>query len=81
MKDKKMWWSMQDLKIQTGRSEDWLKENILLRPCYKKILDIENGGFVYYPQSRGDRWCFIAARMNEFLDKHFAEIFMGKGSA
>lgn len=75
----KLWWSMQDLKNQTGRSEDWLKEKILLRQCYKAILDIENGGFVYYPQSRGDRWCFIASRMNEFLEKHFAEIFLGKG--
>jgi phage pi2 protein 07 len=71
----KVWWSMQDLKERTGYSEDWLKENILLQPRYKKILDIENGGFVYYPEKRGERWCFIASRMEEFLQKHFAEIF------
>ncbi|WP_085521370.1 DUF771 domain-containing protein [Tuberibacillus sp. Marseille-P3662] len=74
----KLWWSMQDLKQQTGRGEDWLKENILLRPSYKKILDIDRGGFVYYPDRKGDPWCFIASRMSEFLEQHFAEIFMGR---
>lgn len=73
--DKKIWWSMGDLKAKTGYSEDWLKENILLKPVYKKILDIENGGFVYYPVKRGEQWCFIAERMEMFLIKHFAQIF------
>jgi phage pi2 protein 07 len=62
---------MKDLKEKTGYSEDWLKENILLHPHYKPILDIENGGFVYYPEKKGERWCFIASRMEEFLEKHF----------
>lgn len=74
----KVWWSMQDLKERTGYSEDWLKENILLHPRYKTMLDIENGGFVYYPEKKGERWCFIASRMEEFLEKHFRDIFMKK---
>jgi len=42
------------------------------------MLDIENGGFVYYPEKKGERWCFIASRMEEFLEKHFRDIFMKK---
>ncbi|NRD80338.1 DUF771 domain-containing protein [Bacillus sp. BRMEA1] len=75
MIDKKIWWTMKDLEYATGYSDDWLKENILLRPCYKKILDLDNGGFVYYPERRGEKWLFIASRMQEFLEKYFVQIF------
>lgn len=71
----KIWWTMKDLEQATGYSDDWLKQNILLQPRYKKILDLENGGFVYYPERRGEKWLFISSRMQEFLEKHFAEIF------
>jgi phage pi2 protein 07 len=71
----KVWWSMADLKAKTGYSEDWLKEHILLKQSYKKILDIENGGFVYYPEKRGEQWCFIASKMEAFLITHFSQIF------
>lgn len=71
----KIWWTMKDLEQVTGYSDDWLKENILLRPCYKKLLDLDNGGFVYYPERRGQKWLFIASRMQEFLEKYFVEIF------
>ena len=74
-KPKKIWWTMLDLQQVTGYCDDWLKDNILLKPAYKKILDLENGGFVYYPEKRGEKWLFIASRMQEFLEKHFAEIF------
>ncbi|MED4830699.1 DUF771 domain-containing protein [Geobacillus stearothermophilus] len=77
----KVWWSMQDLKEHTGYSEDWLKEHILLHPRYKPMLDIENGGFVYYPERKGERWCFIASKMEEFLQKHFRDIFLKKEEA
>jgi phage pi2 protein 07 len=71
----KIWWTMKDLEQATGYSDDWLKDKILLRPHYKKILDIENGGFVYYPEKRGEKWLFIAYRMEEFLERHFVQIF------
>jgi len=71
----KIWWTMKDLEQATGYSDDWLKEKILLRPSYKKILDLESGGFVYYPEKRGEKWLFIASRMQEFLEKYFVQIF------
>ncbi|OIK13586.1 hypothetical protein BIV60_13755 [Bacillus sp. MUM 116] len=66
---------MKDLEAATGYSDDWLKDNILLRPAYKKILDLENGGFVYYPERRGEKWMFVASRMEEFLERYFKQIF------
>lgn len=74
---KKIWWTMKDLEHATGYSDDWLKEKILLRPCYKKVLDLENGGFVYYPAKRGEKWMFIADKMQEFLEKNFLQIMKG----
>lgn len=74
----KLWWTMKDLEDATGYSDDWLKEKILLRPCYKNLLDLENGGFVYYPEKRGEKWMFIASRMSEFLENRFTEIFNKK---
>jgi phage pi2 protein 07 len=78
--NQKIWWTMRDLEQATGYSDDWLKEKVLLRPCYKKILDLETGGFVYYPERRGEKWLFIASRMEEFLEKHFVQIFGRKAN-
>jgi phage pi2 protein 07 len=74
----KIWWTMKDLEAATGYSDDWLKDNILLRPHYKKLLDLDNGGFVYYPSKRGEKWMFIASRMQEFLERYFIQIMGGK---
>jgi len=71
----KVWWTMKDLEKATGYSDDWLKNNILLQKDFKKYLDLENGGFVYYPEKRGEKWLFIASKMQEFLENYFVEIF------
>lgn len=70
-----VFWNMKDLEERTGRKHEWLKENILFRPKFKKVLDAENGGFVYYPKKRGETWSFQASKMAEFLDKNFSQIF------
>lgn len=73
--EQKIWWTMKDLEQATGYGDDWLKENILLQPRYKKVLDLENGGFVYYPERRGEKWLFLAGSMQKFLEDYFFEIF------
>lgn len=40
-----------------------------------KILDVDQGGFVFYPRSRGQSWSFHARKMADFLDKNFQLIF------
>jgi len=73
-----VYWSMKDLSKRIGKSDRWIKENILYQPRFKKVLDINNGGFVYYPESQGQTWSFQANRMANFLDKHFKTIFKGE---
>nr|WP_216667926.1 DUF771 domain-containing protein [Sporosarcina jiandibaonis] len=70
-----VYWSMKDLEKRTNRGRIWLKENILLHPRFKKELDSENGGFVFYPKAKGQNWSFQAVKMAEFLDKNFHRVF------
>lgn len=70
-----VYWTMKDLENRVGKKQEWIKENILYPTRFKKILDVKNGGFVYYPEVRGQTWSFHALKMAEFLDKHFHQIF------
>ncbi|WP_306795303.1 DUF771 domain-containing protein [Cohnella sp. GbtcB17] len=38
-------------------------------------MDVAQGGFVFYPQSKGRPWSFQANKMAEFLDQRFVQIF------
>lgn len=70
-----VFWNMRDLETRTGRKQGWLKENILYPEKFRKQLDVENGGFVLYPQASGQPWVFQASKMADFLDKNFHRIF------
>lgn len=70
-----VYWNMKDLENRTGKKNEWLKENILYKPSFKKQLDVKNGGFVYYPQVRGEKWVFLATKMSQFLEDNFYSIF------
>lgn len=70
-----VYWSMKDLEQRTNRSGNWLKENVLYPSKFRKHLDSEKGGFVYYPKSQGQTWSFQAVKMADFLDKNFSRIF------
>lgn len=74
----KIWWDFSDLEDATGFSYTWLIENILYPPHFKKILTLDNGGPVYYPERNGDRWKFLASGMRSFLEDNFYEIFKNK---
>jgi len=69
------YWTMRDLEERTGKKHLWLKDRLLYRPEFRKVLDSKNGGCVYYPESQGQTWSFNAKRMAEFLDKNFEKIF------
>ncbi|WP_144789563.1 DUF771 domain-containing protein [Lysinibacillus fusiformis] len=70
-----VYWSMKDLENRINRRHEWIKENILYPSKFKKVLDIESGGFVFYPKSKGQTWSFQASEMAAFLEKHFKDIF------
>lgn len=69
------YWNMKDLEQRTRKKQEWLKEKLLLPPRFKEVLDIKNGGFVYYPEGRGHEWSFQASKMAKFLDENFYLIF------
>ncbi|NEY21530.1 DUF771 domain-containing protein [Bacillus ginsengihumi] len=70
------YWSMKDLEQRINRKQEWIKEHILFPTKFRKILDIEEGGFVFYPQKKGQTWSFHARHMAKFLDDHFNQIFL-----
>lgn len=69
------YWTMKDIEKRINRKHEWIKENILYPTKFRRILDVENGGFVYYPKSKGQSWSFQASKMAEFLDRYFQQIF------
>lgn len=53
-----VYWSMKDLEKRVNRKSEWIKENILYPSRFRKVLDAQNGGFVFYPRSKGQTWSF-----------------------
>lgn len=74
IKSEKEFWHMEDLMEKTGKRQNWLKENILYQPRFKKELQ----KFTHFPNGKGDRWCFQASAMHDFLQFHFLEFFEGE---
>ncbi|MFT4415291.1 DUF771 domain-containing protein [Fredinandcohnia humi] len=70
-----VYWNMKDLEQRTGKKSEWIKERILFPSKFRRILDVDLGGFVYYPKSKGQTWTFQASKMSDFLDKYFIQIF------
>lgn len=69
--------TMKDFCERTNRSTAWLRKNILLNPALIKRLDIENGGWVYYPASQSDKWMFKATGMINFIENELGKYLKG----
>lgn len=72
-----VYWTMNQLEEKLGKKHEWIKENILYPSRFRKALDSENGGCVFYPKKQGQTWSFHAIEMAKFLNKNFSEIFNG----
>ncbi|MEN1970629.1 DUF771 domain-containing protein [Lentibacillus sp. N15] len=70
-----VYWTMKDLEKRINKKQVWIKENILYPSRIRNVLDVDNGGFVYYPKKQGQTWSFQATKMAAFLDKNFYRIF------
>jgi phage pi2 protein 07 len=70
-----VYWGMKELEERVGKKQNWIKSNILYLPRFKQLLDVDSGGFVFYPKSQGQTWAFQANKMVAFLDNHFIDIF------
>lgn len=72
-----VYWTMNDLENRIGKKQVWIKDNILYPQRFKKQLDVLQGGFVYYPKAKGEKWSFLASKMSLFLEDNFYSIFKG----
>ncbi|WP_054767295.1 DUF771 domain-containing protein [Lysinibacillus parviboronicapiens] len=72
-----VYWTMVDLENRIGKKQVWIKENILYPQKFKRQLDVSQGGFVYYPKAKGEKWSFLASKMSQFLEDNFYTIFKG----
>ncbi|WP_107838179.1 DUF771 domain-containing protein [Metasolibacillus meyeri] len=72
------YWTMQDLEKKVKKKREWIQDKILYPAKFRKELDSDNGGFVYYPKSKSEQWSFAAVEMSKFLDKNFSKIYSGK---
>lgn len=70
-----VYWTMSDLENRIGKKQLWIKENILYPQKFKRQLDVLQGGFVYYPKAKGEKWSFLASKMAQFLEDNFYSIF------
>ena len=71
------WVGMKVLVKRTGRSDTWLKNNVLNNVMLKDRLDIEKGGWVFYP-AKGDHWLFKLSGMKDFIENEFSHHIGGK---
>lgn len=66
-----VFWTMKDLEQRTSRKKEWLIENLLYQPRFKKELE----HIVYYPKGKGSPWSFNAPKMAKFLEDNFHLIY------
>ena len=71
------WVGMHDLVKRTGRSDVWLKAHILNNINLRDRLDIENGGWVFYPR-KGDKWLFKLSGLKDFVENEFSNYVGGR---
>ena len=65
-------WSMKDLEKALGRSDDWIKEKILYP--YREELDVQLGGFVRYPITKGQPWKIGAKQMRNWIEENLEKV-------
>jgi len=70
-----VYWNMKDLESRTNKKSEWIKERILYPSKFRNKIDVDHGGFVYYPKVKGELWTFQASKMVDFLEKNFQAIF------
>ncbi|KST97848.1 DUF771 domain-containing protein [Lactococcus lactis] len=50
---------------------------VLRKPDLRKRISVENGGWIYYPNGKGDNWSFKFKEMMEFINNEFYQKFNG----
>lgn len=64
--------SLKKLCEHIGASPNYVKENILLNPRFKKEMQ----EMVHFPTSQGDKWFIHRDKMFKFLDQQSVKVFL-----
>ncbi len=64
------WWSLQDVMQRISISQKSFSEKVLNNPRFQDQLK----EFTRFPSEKGERYYFLASKMQEFLEENFKEI-------
>lgn len=67
--------NIKEFSKRVGRSQKWVTENILHNPKFKKRINVQNGGFVYYRKDGRDSYVFLRSEAIKFIENNFREIY------
>ncbi len=70
------WVGMDVFTEKSNRSVPTISK-VLRKPDLRKIISVENGGWVYYPNGKGDNWSFHYKEMMKFINNEFYQKFNG----
>ena len=70
------WVGMDVFTEKSNRSVPTISK-VLRKPDLRKRISVENGGWVYYPNGKGDNWSFHYKEMMEFINNEFYQKFNG----
>ena len=73
------WVGMDVFTEKSNRSVPTISK-VLRKPDLRKRISVENGGWVYYPNGKGDNWSFHYKEMMEFINNEFYQKFNGGSS-
>lgn len=70
------WVGMDVFTEKSNRSVPTISK-VLRKPDLRKRISVENGGWVYYPNGKGDNWSFHYKEMMEFINNEFYQKLNG----
>lgn len=70
-------WVGMDVFVEKANRSAPTIGKLLRKPDIKKRFCSENGGWIYYPNGKGDYWSFHYKEMMEFINNEFYQKFSG----
>lgn len=71
------WVNMAEFVVRSTRSAPWIRKHVLENVLIMDGLRVENGGWVHYPNNRGDHYSFRLSGMKDFLENDFHRFIGG----
>lgn len=65
--------TLQEVATRLSVSRDWLLNHVLFNPKIRNEIDIDKNpnGFVKYPESKGQKYLFLATKTISYFEENF----------